>query len=503
MRLSESTVVSRDLVRLTLPSNHHCLFHNKPRSLLIKGLKAVDLSKSTQARITEWTAMGDSYASGIGAGVRSTTDNDRCYRFTLSYPRIMQSSSFQDIPGKLNHVACSGRTFHKILQQQFLDKSENNYPVWGSAPEFVTITMGGNDIGILGLLTACIFNINPFKSCDTAINDGYKALDSQEFKRGLPQVIFTALRKGHTQFGQNFRVYVTGYAQFFNAETTQCDTVTFTLPSLKSNLTQDKRRKMNQLALALNDALRAAVNTFPAQFVTYIDYDTQYTGHRFCDREEPSPDNPDTWFFHRNTRTDAALQALLNNMTLPDPSMQSDLIAAFDTAAGGGKEKQVAGSDLYRAFHPTPRGQQAIRDLLIEAINKDRAQFSASNPTNTTTGYGGDITDPTDSWRIKFKSVHLMAPVQPAASGLTKFYDSLEIYASSQEAAGAREVHDMLFFMGSLHLRMVGSTTISWPWIKGFGQTMRVAADWGFPTVYILYAANQGPDVIRVILSIA
>lgn len=338
-----------------------------------------------------------------------------------------------------------------------------------------------------------------------AINDGYKALDSQEFKRRLPQVIHTALRKGNTQFGQNFRVYVTGYAQFFNAETRQCNKVSFTLPmSPKSYLTQDKRRKMNQLALALNDALRAAVNTFPAQFVTYIDYDTQYTGNCFCDRVEPSPDDPDTWFFHQNTKTDAALQARLNNMTLPDPSIQSDsdLIAAFDTAAGDDKEKQVAGSDLYRAFHPTPRGHQAIRDLLVEVINKDRAQFSASNPSNTTAGYVGDVMDPSNMWRVTFKHVCFMAHVQSAANQLAKFYDSVETYSSSEEAAGASEVHDMVFSKGSLKLRVVGNTTISWLWIRAFGQNMRVAADLGFPVVYILHATNQGPDVIKVILSI-
>ncbi len=62
--------------------------------------------------ITEWTAMGDSYASGVGAGAQPADDTNRCFRFPNAYPAVMQSGdgSIQPNPVKWNNVACSGNT---------------------------------------------------------------------------------------------------------------------------------------------------------------------------------------------------------------------------------------------------------------------------------------------------------------------------------------------------------------------------------------------------------
>ena len=69
--------------------------------------------------------MGDSYASGVGAGPQDANDQYAgCFRFPLAYPPTMQSGagSIQPNPLVWNNVACSGNEFQAILDKEFLDK---------------------------------------------------------------------------------------------------------------------------------------------------------------------------------------------------------------------------------------------------------------------------------------------------------------------------------------------------------------------------------------------
>ncbi len=102
--------------------------------------------RSLNGIITEWTAMGDSYAAGIGAGsvIKPVAFYDICYRSDQSYPSDMQSgpTAFSPQPQTFNYLACSGATLPQILMTQLNDAPSGVYPAWGKAPEFATITMG-------------------------------------------------------------------------------------------------------------------------------------------------------------------------------------------------------------------------------------------------------------------------------------------------------------------------------------------------------------------------
>ena len=169
--------------------------------------------------ITEWTAMGDSYASGVGAGEQPEDDTNRCFRFPNAYPAVMQSGpgSLQPNPQKWNNVACSGNTAPQILDKEFLDNPEDDgkngqRPAWGDKPEFVTITMGGNDIGILNLISTCILSFKLWgKNCEEVIQEGMDIAQSDELKANFTAVIEKAYTKGRsTPVGVQFQVFVTG-----------------------------------------------------------------------------------------------------------------------------------------------------------------------------------------------------------------------------------------------------------------------------------------------------
>ena len=163
--------------------------------------------------------MGDSYTTGVGAGEQPKDDTNRCFRFPNAYPAVMQSGpgSLQPNPQKWNNVACSGNTATQILDKEFLDEPEDDgkngvRPAWGDKPEFVTITMGGNDIGILNLISTCILSFKLWgKNCEEVIQEGIEIAQSDELKANFTAVIEKAYTKGRsTPVGEQFQVFVTG-----------------------------------------------------------------------------------------------------------------------------------------------------------------------------------------------------------------------------------------------------------------------------------------------------
>ena len=372
--------------------------------------------------------MGDSYASGIGAGaLPQGPDPDNCFRCGNSYPVITQSS-LQPSPGRFNFVACSGAKFDEIGTYQLLDRAFPGRPVWGNSPKFVTITMGGNDIGILPLVLTCIYSVRILgMGCDAVIQRGFDILESEDFNVDLFRVIKAVQDKGRTRHGQDFHIFVTGYAQLFNSERVQCDQVTFRLQGIglvlpAQYLTRERRTKMNDLAVALNHALETAVGLF--RDVTFVDYDHLFEGHRFCDRDEPNVNDDETWFFAFGTTSDPT-----NGVTgvdrFPGANKKDDLVArslirkAVRHGASPIEDERTGRLRSYsteesrdiniprnvviaenitgevnagmlarysRVFHPKSRGHQAIRGAILEAIDNvllSRSARAANASHNT------------------------------------------------------------------------------------------------------------------------
>lgn len=138
---------------------------------------------------------------------------------------------------------------------------------------------------------------------------------------------------------------------------------------------------MNDLALALNTAIKSAVESFdPLWNVHYVDYDTQFGSHRFCDSTEPSPNNPNTWFFNWKTSEDPTTEAAFKSLTAYQSSLANETTGLFQTnddfinalgdALGDGADALSTLSDSVRIFHPTSLGHQKIRDVLETALEE-------------------------------------------------------------------------------------------------------------------------------------
>ena len=110
----------------------------------------------------EWTAWGDSHASGVGTG--DYIDGRRCLRYNGAYPLLIQDNLLPGSGGKLNNVVCSEAKAEEVEEFQFYTTDQYfGQPSWqyyprpsSGQPTMGTLTVGGDDIDFPGILNNCI-----------------------------------------------------------------------------------------------------------------------------------------------------------------------------------------------------------------------------------------------------------------------------------------------------------------------------------------------------------
>lgn len=327
-------------------------------------------------RVVNWAAMGDSYASGIGAGVRGSNSGDySCSRYTEAYPNVMNVvlDGTSPVQRQFFYVACSGAQTNNVRDDQA--------GAFVADVDIATLSVGGNDIGFFDLINNCIFQFYITNSCEEQISITQGKIDSDEFHSNLDGVLSKILSNARAS---QFRLYMSGYAHFWNVDTTQCNDVTWSYWTRDDppKLTQDVRTKLNTLTSNLNNAINDAVGRAnaadPRQPVVFVDYSPAFNGHRYCEDgvNEPEPNRPDTWFFEWET-TDAAI---LTADGYPEGSIErqyADWIAQ-QQAEDGSLTPASQGShwwvdSLAKVFHPRIDGHNAIKDVIL-------ASYAANPP---------------------------------------------------------------------------------------------------------------------------
>jgi hypothetical protein len=207
---------------------------------------------------------------------------------------------------KLNNVVCSGASTQDVLNEQFRDTNGSDLqygtqPAFGK-PQFATLTVGGDDIDFINLIRNCIIQLVPSWSCDDQLAASWKLINSTDLVDNIGIVIDMTVEKGQAVHHDDFRLFVTGYGQFFNADTDACDTVTWRVLPWSTPpiyLTKQLRSTLNEMSLALNAAVSKAVASRTQMGVIYVDWDADVNGHRYCEagKNEPDPNNEDIWFY--------------------------------------------------------------------------------------------------------------------------------------------------------------------------------------------------------------
>ena len=125
----------------------------------------------------KYVALGDSYASGTGAG--DYGDSGSCKRSANAYAQLWANANG---PAAFSFVACSGAVTSDVLANQVGAITADT--------ELVTISIGGNDAGFADVMTDC--NLGSDDSC-VARNQ-----EAQDFARstlpGRLDSVYTEIR---------------------------------------------------------------------------------------------------------------------------------------------------------------------------------------------------------------------------------------------------------------------------------------------------------------------
>lgn len=294
---------------------------------------------------TTYVALGDSYAAGDGAGSSRWLPHldPACGRFSEAYPAQIARNSSLDID-IFRNVACGGATTKSIVYKQM--------SYLGQA-DWATIQVGGNEVDFFPVLNECIQQWRPLSTCDREIDRARSLIQSGQFVQAFDDMVRHAM--GETDIGS--KVLVLGYATFFNAQTEQCNRVSFSKTNTANVLSNHLRASFNDLVIMLNTVIEASAKAHGA---TYVDIDALFDGHRFCEQgvEEPRPDWEGTWFFREASHETAYQDTLLLDMDAHGQN-QIRLTNSFRKF-----------SDLTRTFHPTARGHKAIAEHVGDVMTQ-------------------------------------------------------------------------------------------------------------------------------------
>jgi lysophospholipase L1-like esterase len=196
----------------------------------------------------------------------------------------------QDPAAAFEYLACSGATGPEILASQV--------SALGTGYDLITVSAGGNDVGLSDILNACVFQWNPFRNCEDEMQASLNAI--RDTLPGNLDKLYAGLAD---KINTGRKIYVTGYAAFFDNSTTGCDNTSWAFwfnSQNKQMLTTQRRTLMNELTLATNAAIEDAVKRAGTAF-EYVGYDQYFSvlQGRFCEAgvQEPQGDRNGLLFF--------------------------------------------------------------------------------------------------------------------------------------------------------------------------------------------------------------
>lgn len=291
-----------------------------------------------------YAALGDSYAVGEGnpPWVESTSD-ERCGWSRAAYPEVARTSSAA-VPGTLEMAACSGASLTSL--HTFDDGEGHSYPgqiaalAGGPAPSLVTLTIGGNDIGFVPIMEACL----RVEIGGAQVSPYYDRARCELWLDWLAPAALAELRSGLTDGGRPMdcdghrctvaaavaevraaapgaRVAVVGYPPLGPPSGACRGDLAFEdgRPALGGRWSIDPAHvaKGHSLVLQLNAVLRDAARQAGA---TYVDPVARFVGHTPCSADpwvnglrvrRAAPGSVDPSSFHPNHRGGLALAAAL------------------------------------------------------------------------------------------------------------------------------------------------------------------------------------------------
>jgi hypothetical protein len=203
---------------------------------------------------------------------------------------------------------------------------------------------------------------------------------------------------------KDFRLYILGYAHFFNLDANYCDELTFSPwqsinrgPKLSNRLRTD----LNDAVERMNQILKRVATDVGDPRVKYLDVSPAFDTHRFCEDSHSGNTNDqwystDVWLWNLNLPANdpPANPALMDvwihkgqynssGATLPPFPAGTVIGQEFQ---GGAETDSLGGGWQARPFHPKIGGSQAIANtVMAQAIADKISGVVGSSPPTTGT----------------------------------------------------------------------------------------------------------------------
>ncbi|MEU6574542.1 SGNH/GDSL hydrolase family protein [Streptomyces sp. NPDC046805] len=217
-------------------------------SLLLAAGLTLTGAASAQAATGPYVSLGDSYASGVGAG-NYINDGTSCDRSTNAHPYLWKNAHG---PSSFAFNACSGATTDDVLANQLGSLN--------SSTSLVSVTIGGNDAGFSDVMLTCV--VGSDSDCVNRINQAKAYIDTT--LPGKLDNVYTAIRNR----APSARVVVLDYPRFYKLGVTGC-----------IGLSETKRSAINSAADYIDAAIqkRALNHGF-----VFGDVRSTFSGHELC-----------------------------------------------------------------------------------------------------------------------------------------------------------------------------------------------------------------------------
>lgn len=333
------------------------------------------------------------------------TDSDTCRRYVLAYGPQLQADGRLGPNAEAHFLACSGSHVDKVRDTQV--------PAIPEDSDFVTLSVGGNDVGFFPVIDACVMRSRGGYT-DTS------CADQAEVARANIERDVASYSTLYQQIVDHLKVpdsklFVLGYPLFFNTDTDQCDKATFAYVKDSSGgpfLTKSVRQTVNDLIKQMNDKIRATVMSLNTNRAQFVDISPFFEGHRFCEQGINEPysggiftgiDDNAAWLYHfdwnpfheldtdnyppatiscpdaNNNDMGSTIQCGLASSGVTSIKFGGSLLEKEDGTPSTDTDKAIAEligpqSDagqyglFQRTFHPTWRGNVAIKDAILHAL---------------------------------------------------------------------------------------------------------------------------------------
>jgi len=216
---------------------------------LMLGLATAITGTATAARAASsvhYVALGDSYASGVGAGDESGS----CDQSPNAYGPLWASANS---PASYTFAACSGATTSSVISSQLSSLS--------TSTTLVSITIGGNDVGFSSIMETCV--LDSTSSCENAVSQAEQY--TNDTLPGNLSTLFADIKAD----APNAKVVVLDYPDFYDLSVPVC-----------IGLSSADHQALDNGVNDLDGVIQTAAGNAGFHFA---DVRTQFSGHELCD----------------------------------------------------------------------------------------------------------------------------------------------------------------------------------------------------------------------------